>query len=361
MPKRIHVLFCMEDLCFGGTQRQTLELVKRLDQERFRPSFVVFTGETDLDGILRERGIPVRYLGSGRKVFPFFFLTLGKMLLADRPDLIVPCTALPNIWARIWGKILGIPVLGTCRGGGGPKRQHERFLWPLTCHMICNSQALVTVLTDIGVPKNHLTCIENGCNTDFFLPGPVPPSKRNEQLLCVARLCQDKDHRTLFEAYEKLLPRFPNLTLRLVGDGPEEASLKQWAHQHSHLSIEFVPGVEDVRPYYQQARIFVLSSNKEGQPNVLLEAMSSGLPVCATHVGGIPALVHDQQTGLLSPAMDAAKLAENIAYLLENPEEGDTMGMKGRDYVLQSHSFSSMVEAHQDLFTRFARSDCEEK
>ena len=70
------IVFIMEDLCFGGTQRQTLQLVQRLDRDRFKPVLLTLTGETDLDDEARASGIEVRHMGAGRKVDSLFFLRL---------------------------------------------------------------------------------------------------------------------------------------------------------------------------------------------------------------------------------------------------------------------------------------------
>ena len=108
MSDKIHVLFVMEDLCFGGTQRQMVELACRLDRTRFHVSMLVLTGRTDLDAQVEQAGIRVEYLGRSRKVNPFFFALMPAALKRLAPDVLVPCTALPNIWGRLWGRLLGI-------------------------------------------------------------------------------------------------------------------------------------------------------------------------------------------------------------------------------------------------------------
>lgn len=355
MSTILRVLFLMEDLCYGGTQRQMLELARRLDRSRFAPVMLTLTGPTDLDGLAREAGIEVQHLGRDRRLAPFFFWRLRAALLRLRPQVLVPCTALPNIWGRIWGRWLGLPVVGTVRGGGGPRRQHERWLWRLTEHMICNSEALYQVLTGLGVPAGHLTYIANGVDTALYAPPQAPVSSRPPQLLCVSRLAGDKDHLTLFRAFARVRARHPEVRLCLVGDGPEEARLKDWVARHPEgAGIDFFPGRPDVRHFYAQARIFVLSSVREGQPNVLLEAMSSGLPVCATAVGGIPRLVRDGESGLLCPAGDDAALAAHILRLLDDPALGDGMGQAGRRRAEADFSFAAMVDAHEAVFSAVA-------
>ena len=354
MTAPVKVLFLMEDLCYGGTQRQSLELAGRLDRGLFSVDMLTLTGPTDLDDVALDHGIGLRHLGVSRRVPPLFFLRLPGMLRRLLPDILVTCTALPNIWGRLWGRALRAPVIvGTCRGGGGPKRQHERWLWRMADHIVCNSPALLQALSGVGVPENRLTCIANGVDTERFKPAAPPPSGREAMLLCVARLAGDKDILTLLRAFELIWQKKPATRLRIVGDGPEYAVLKRWAREHTAGSqVTFCPGVHDIRSHYAAARIFALSSVREGQPNVILEAMSCGLPVCATAVGGIPDLVADGITGFLSPAGDAAAFAENCLRLLDDPSLGDRLGRNGRQRMERDFSFASMVGSHERLFER---------
>lgn len=355
MAHVMRILFLMEDLRYGGTQRQMFELAARLDRRRFAPLMLTLTGPTDLDALARQAGIEVHNLGRDHRLAPFFFARLGAALRRLRPDVLVPCTALPNIWGRLWGRALGLPVLGTVRGGGGPKRQHERALWRLAQHIVCNSEALRDILQRLGVPPGRLSYVPNGVDTDVFRAPDAPVSARPPRLLCVARLAGDKDHPTLLRAFARVLDRHPDAVLRLVGDGPEEHSLRRWAAAHpAGKRVEFAPGRPDVREEYAQARLFVLSSVREGQPNVLLEAMSCGLPLCATAVGGIPRLITDGENGFLCEPGDDAALARHICRLLEDPPLGDKLGQAGRERVLRDFSFARMVAAHEALFERLA-------
>lgn len=346
----MNVLFLLEDLCFGGTQRQNLELATRLDRARFSPSILTLTGPTDLDQKALDAGIPLVNMGKTRKAAPFFFARLGSAIKKLRPDVIVPCTALPNIWGRIWGKYLKIPVLGSVRGGGAPVRQHERFLWPLAAHLVCNSRALFSVMRKIGVPEERLSFIPNGVDTERFHPGDRAPSGREALIACVARLAKDKDHASLVRAFEIVAADDPDVRLRLVGDGPEEERLRQMvASLPPKIAdrVEFAGPASEPAPHYRDARIFALASIREGTPNVIMEAMASGTPVCATNVGGIPDLVGDN--GLLSSPHDVHALAANLRSLLRNDELADGLGRKGREAILKGFSFAAMTGAHERL------------
>ena len=346
----MNVLFLLEDLCFGGTQRQNVELALRLDRARFRPAILTLTGPTDLDRKVLDGNIPLVHLGSNRKAAPLFFARLGSAIRKLRPDVIIPCTALPNIWGRLWGKVLHIPVLGTVRGGGAPMRQHERFLWPLAAHTVCNSRALFNVMRKIGVPENRLSFIANGVDTERFHPGELPPSSRKPLIVCVARLAVDKDHATLLRAFELVARQHPHARLRLVGDGPEETALRKLAAQLEPCAasrVEFAGAADEPAPHYREGRVFALSSIREGTPNVVMEAMASGTPVCATAVGGIPELLG--KNGLLSEPGDYQAIAANLLSLLQKGELADELGRNGRMAIERVFSFQAMTEAHERI------------
>lgn len=352
MARGVKILFILEDLCFGGTQKQNLELALRLDKNIFCPHMLTFTGPTDMDRQAIEGDIKLKNMGSGRGLAPMFFLRLQAELKKIAPDIIVPCTALPNIWGRIWGRVLKVPVIvGTCRGGGAPVRQHERLLWRLTDAIVCNSQALRQKMSDLGVPLSRLHYIPNGVDVDKFQPaGQYPP---DQLIVCVARLAKDKDHPTLIRAFAEVVKKFPAAKLRLVGEGPEEAHLRKVVASlapETAAAVQFAGASSNTAPHYRDGAIFALSSIQEGQPNVILEAMSSGLPVCASNVGGIPGLVQNGVNGLLIPAGDYMTLAKNICTLLENPDMARNFGLAGRKIVTESYSYAAMVQAHQNLF-----------
>ena len=344
-------VFLLQHLCTGGTQRQTLALAAGLDRARFAPELWTLSGPTELDGLARESNLPVKHLGAA--TFPGLdsLAALWRELGRETPDILFLCTALPNIWGRIVGRLRKLPlVLGSCRGGGAPARQHERWLWRLTRHIVCNSPALVEVMAGIGVPRAHMSCIVNGVDTRRFQPGGLPFSRREPIILCVARLVEDKDHACLLDAFARVLGQLPEARLRLVGEGPLEAKLRaRMAQAPLAGRVELLPAATDVAACYRSAGVFALSSRREGTPNVLLEAMASGLPAVATRVGGIPFLLREE-SGLTVPAGDAEGLAAGLVRVLRDPDLAQRMGEAGRKRAERDFSFSAMITAHETLF-----------
>ena len=352
----VRIVFLLQDLCIGGTQRQTLALAAGLDHARFAPELWTLSGPTELDDLAHEHGLPVTHLGG--KAFPGTdsFAALWRKLGQEKPDIFFLCTVLPNIWGRIFGRLRQLPlVLGSCRGGGAPARQHERWLWRLTRHIVCNSTALVDVMAGLGVPRDHMSFIANGVDTRHFQPGELPFSRREPIILCVARLVEDKDHACLLDAFAKVIGDMPEARLRLVGEGPLEAKVRaRMAQAPLAGRVELLPAATDVAACCRTAKAFALSSRREGMPNALLEAMAGGLPAVGTRVGGIPFLLREG-SGLMVPPGDSGSLAEGLLRVLRDPDLAHNMGNAGRERAERDFSFSAMIAAHETLFWRVLR------
>lgn len=147
------------------------------------------------------------------------------------------------------------------------------------------------------------------------------------------------------------------LPLFVVGDGPERAPLALLAEQLGLKEhINFTGFVKEVAQYFHLAHFFVLPSRSEGLPNALLEAMACGLPAVATHVGGIPKVVIDGETGLLVPPDDEEALADAIKRLLDSPSLCRKMGKAARRHIEAHYSIESVTDQHIALYQKVAGS-----
>ncbi len=162
-----------------------------------------------------------------------------------------------------------------------------------------------------------------------------------EGVLYVGRLASKKGLEYLVKAMVDL-----DAQLTIVGDGSERERLETLAAE-TDVDVTFVGEVspDRVDEYYQAAGIFVLSSIEgEGMPNVVLEAMSWGLPVVATDSGGLPTLIENGKTGDIVPMRDPDMLRKKIEQLLENPERRNEIGAAARSHVIDHYSWESMID-----------------
>jgi glycosyltransferase involved in cell wall biosynthesis len=346
------VVFLLEELNFGGTQRQTLELARRLDPRKYRPEIWLLRSGQDLAPLARAWQLPLVWLAQSSLVGPLSLLNLWRRLRQDKIDLFLTLTAIPNIWGRLLGKLAGLPcIIGNVRSNTA-HRQHERWLWPLAQQVVCNNQRLERLLVKTyKLPPSRLTMIPNGVDTDFFQPPAQNLTDGSLTVLSIGRLVPDKDQETLLRAFRLVLQDHPAAQLWLVGDGPRQNQLAELMQQTLPArQARLIAPQADIRPFLQQASLFALSSVTEALPNVVLEAMAAGLPVVATNVGGLPEAVLPEQTGRLVPPGDPVALAQAMAHLLADAPLRRRFGQAGRERAVREFSFQQLVCRYEALF-----------
>jgi glycosyltransferase involved in cell wall biosynthesis len=349
------VVLLLQDLCFGGTQRHTLELARGLNPARFQTEIWVMRSGDDFVPLARSWHLSLRWLGRNPFVGPDSLVRLGWNLKNRPVDLLVLLTGVPNIWGRLLGRLTKVPlIVGNLRGTGSPEKNFEKWLWPLADHFLCNAAILKKIMLDrFPIPDDRITVIHNGVDLDYFRPAPGPLPGHQQVVLCIARFVPEKDHETLMAAFSQVATRHPEAELWLVGDGPGRQAIHRWATRRlPPRRLRLLPGQSDITPLLHQSSLLVLSSTHEGLPNVVLEAMAAGLPVVATDVGGLSEVVQPGETGWLVAPGDIPALADAISHLLAHDQVRTAFGQAGRKRAEERFSLASMVQQHEDLFLR---------
>lgn len=141
----------------------------------------------------------------------------------------------------------------------------------------------------------------------------------------------------------------------IMGEGKERQRLEMQRQALGLANDTSVIGfVPEAKQYLKAFDTFVLPSVKEGLPYAVMEAMAAGLPVVASHVGGIGDLISDQTTGLLTRAKDPRALARHIQYVIDNQDHRRAMGMRAQEKIAQSHSLERMMSATINLYHELA-------
>ncbi len=168
--------------------------------------------------------------------------------------------------------------------------------------------------------EDKLTVIPNPIDYKFLISKPYN-GRRSEQIVNVGRLVTQKNQKLLIDAYLKVLTKYPHLKLIIYGSGPLERELKNYV---KHLNLEnkvfFRGEVDDIKTAILKAKMFVLSSDYEGMPNALMEAMALGIPCVSTNCpcGGPKYLIKNDDNGILVPIKNSNKLAKAMLMLLDN-------------------------------------------
>jgi glycosyltransferase involved in cell wall biosynthesis len=283
--------------------------------------------------------------------------TFGRLKEYD----IVHCDAHNAAFYALHKTISGSPpkLVTTIYSSGIPRFfwQRRSFFEPylivalkLADLVVCPSDySRANVSAAYGIPLSKTRPLHGGVPSSFLARNARRERKGTSTLLFCGRLNGRRPFKTLhilLTAMPRILRRH-SVELRIIGTGPR---LEEYAALARTLGIEeqvhFLGFVDpsQMALQYTTADLFTLPSRMENFPLVLLEAMASGLAVVATDVGGVPELVVHGETGLLVPPNDPDALADAINDLLDDPEEMERMGARGRQLVSDQYTWDRVAE-----------------
>jgi len=340
----LNIVFLLQDLEFGGTQRYTIHLLKHLDRDLFNPKLWVLCGRPDMASLAMDAGVEPVWMSKTSWVGPHSVAALAKHLIKYPPQVLYTLTPVPNIWGRLFGTMARVPAIISSWRGMYPN-QYESLMWRLSARIICNASVLKRIIMERhGVPADRISVVRNGVNAEFYAPDHAQKSP-TPLVVYVGRLVRDKDPLTMIEAFRIVAEKMPSVQFEMIGDGylrdTVEKSIARYGLQDR---IALLPGQLDTRPNLRRAWVFAMSSAREASPNVILEAMASELPVVAPRVGGIPELVQDNDTGSIVEPGNPEALAAALTELIENPVKRAAMGAEARARVLKFHGIERMVK-----------------
>lgn len=286
--------------------------------------------------------------------------TLLPHVRAFVPDAVFGCFLYPEGFAALKiARSLGVPV-AVMSIGSDLNRIGDSLSARHTRTVLREADSIVTVCDDLrktavakGAPAAKTRAILNGCDLEVFRPGERSQARERlgidlsrEAVVYVGRMDLNKGLRELVEAVAALHGGRPNLHCYLVGRGPDRTTIEDAIQtREADGFVHLIPGCafEEVAVWMTAADVVTLPSYMEGCPNVILEALASGRPVVATHVGGIPEILNNS-CGRLVPPRDSAKLAEALASVLDARWDPQAVSAQG------SRSWSAPAAELMEVF-----------
>jgi len=238
-----------------------------------------------------------------------------------------------------------------------PLRQHvHRVVLSLADYIVINSPAVAERLKRHRVVSpERIELIPNGVNLARFSPAPIRPRLLRGKVTVgtLANLRPEKGLADFMRAVRLVREQCPDARFLIWGDGPLRTDLESLVSQLGLSgAVQFRGATDEPEVALHELDIFVLPSFSEACSNALLEAMAAGLAVVTTRVGGNPALVEHETSGLLVPPGDSAALARAIIRLLENPQLAEELGASARDMVHSNFGLEQMLSRVQALYER---------
>jgi len=214
-------------------------------------------------------------------------------------------------------------------------------------HVITVSPKLVEHCRGLGIPENRLTYIPNAIDPDEYpLRQNTTDARRksgipDDRLVIgvVGRLSPEKGIDRAIHTLAQLRQQWPNAELHLIGDGPDREKLETLTRGLGlRRAVRFWGWQQQAQRFYEMMDVLLLPSHTEGLPNAVLEAMATGVPVAATHVGGVADLLDHGRCGMILN-QDQSTWADRIAYLLASADRREQIAQLARTRIENHYTF----------------------
>lgn len=347
----------LDCLLAGGAERIAVEVACALDRDRFEPSVIVTRYGGPLAEHLERASVPYTVLDRRHGFAPRKYLRAHR--LVRDVDLIHAHKLGSNLWGTLLARTTGVPLVvrePTFSGTRTPLRTAGYRWWVAHTarRVICPSPIVAASLIDDGFRPEQIELIPNGVRLDAALPRAearaelgLPPD--GFVVGIVARLREEKAHEVLLRAAARLRDAGRELTVCIVGDGPERPALEGIAHDLGlDETVVWTGERADAKRLPRAFDVGVICSDWEGLPVAALEILAAGTPLVATAVGALPDVVDG--AGAIVPVRDDEALALAIGALMDDPVAAARAGERGRAVIRDRFSFESMVRGFERVY-----------
>jgi glycosyltransferase involved in cell wall biosynthesis len=350
---RIRVAHVAPGLAVGGLERMLVDLARHSDRSRFELSFIAIGENGAMGQELAALGHSVTALGKKAELDPSLCLRLRRHLLESGAEVVHTHNNTALVYGAVAARLVGARQIIHTRHGVEPVSRKAAALIRLIARsvnrLVCVSEDNAGLALNEGMPSDRLQTLLNGIDVQAF---PYRGPSSGGRLVTVARLSPEKDIGTLIRAVAIARSSRQDLRLDIVGDGPCRDQLETLsASLGLNDAIRFLGERYDVAEVLPSASLFILPSLTEGISLTILEAMSIGLPVVATAVGGNLEVVVDGVTGRLVKPGDPEALAQAICHVLAAPGAARRMGRLGRERVEANFDIRRTVRQYETLYT----------
>lgn len=363
---RIKVVQIVPMLSPGGAERVAVHIARGLSRRRYEPLVISFTARVgcDLDHMLEDAGIEIRYLGKHPGFDYRVYGRLDAVLKEYEPDVIhthlhVLRYALPSMLLR-----KRVAMVHTVHNLA--EREIEPRARLIQRYALTHGVEPVAVAEEVAASIESLYGIEHCRVIANCIPTELyanPRTPRNEWrakegfneadvlFVCVARFAPQKNHALLLKSFAQGPALVARAHLVLVGEGELRTDLEEQARKlNVSGKVHFLGLRNDIPDVLGAMDVFVLSSDYEGNPLSVLEAMASGLPVVSTAVGGVPKLLDAGKEGFLVPQGDSQALAKPMNTLLKYEAARKSMGAAAASRAKKNYDVPNMVRAYEEVY-----------
>ena len=353
VPDPLRVALLAGTLGRGGAEKQLMYVARALQEAGVRVR-VYTLGENEFhEAALRDAGLGP--IGVGRAANPVFRLvTFAHALRQFRPHVVQASAFYVNLYVALASRLCGALAIGAIRSDVVWDVQNAGWWGALLLHtpsaLVTNSQAARRTATLLGIESAKIHVVANVIDTSAFdrACGSRLTARTEAQtvVLLVAQLMRAKRVDRFLEALALARRSTPDLKGVVVGIGPERASLEAHAARLGLLpnGLQFCGGSDEIPRLMAEADMLALTSDHEGFPNVLLEAMAARLPVVTTPAGDAAAVIEDGVSGFVVPFDAIEQLADRLTRLARSLALRRKLGGAGYERVTARYACAGLAD-----------------
>lgn len=348
------ILFHLNSMGRGGAERVVSILSKgfaKQGHEVIVATQWVSEREYELDAKVRRISVGLTEADEGKNRIQKAACRLFRLracVTQEKPDLVISFCCKANFRSAF--SLIGknIPLLVSVRND--PKTDYAPHRFP-TAWMAHKAAGCVFQTPDAKVfftkkLQKKSRIIFNPIAENYLSPGiedKLQPSDRKKEIVSVGRITEQKNQMLLLRAFEKIASKYPEYVVKFYGDIQSQTCLDELRLYIEKNQLKdrvfFMETTDSIREEIANASLFVLSSDYEGMPNALMEALVMGLPSVSTDCpcGGSRLLIEDKVSGLLTPVGDVNALAEAMDYMLQDMQRAHQMGQNAKKIKEKVH------------------------
>ncbi len=359
------ILFCLQSLGTGGSERLVLEIAKSIDRGRFTPFVATLEGGT-LEPEFAKHGISVLCMEKKPGVDLYLISKLARFIRNTKIDIVNAHHFSPFFYSYLASRVCsGVRLVHTEHTVNEFEQIPSKWVWLFRSMMrtvdmnVGISRAISDRFMAVkGMSSAKVHTIINGIDFDRFDGCGDAVSRKSlgipEEGMVIgmfANFREQKNHRNLLDAFKLVLDEMPGTSLILAGEGALLQDMKERATMLDICdNVHFLGPRLDVPRLYPLLDVYCLPSYYEGLPLTLLEAMACGICVIATDVPGNNEVVLHGENGLLIPSEDPSALAGAIIKVLRDRGLRYALSMAGKALVRQDYGIAEMMTKYELLF-----------
>ena len=360
--RRLKVMQVTWSLVAGGAEIYALTIAKNLAPARYTTALCALDQGGALEPEIKRLGIPYSVMNRRQGIDLRLMWRLYRFFARKRPRIIHTHHFNQLFYSLIGAKLTGARIVHTEHSletyEGRRKMRIALRLLSIFCRKVVTigNDSETFMREQVGISEKKLMVIRAGIDLKAFneskeeARAALGLNAKERVVTIVARLYPEKNHRLLLAAFAKVCQHVADARLLIVGEGTEREAIEE---EIKRLRLEErvrVLGVRrDVARILAATDVFALSSEREGLPIVVLEAMAAARPVVATAVGDLPSVIKDKETGFIVPPGDAGAFASALIELLNDASLAARIGEAARRCV-QAYGLEAMISRYQNLY-----------